>query len=88
MAPCTNVGLALGVAPSGRIHFGSLEFIDFNGPMPALSLCPGQALCFGDLDFIADHLGQLHLHNRDAALPHTPLQNLMPTESPSLILDS
>ena len=76
MAPSTCIRLALGVASGGRICFGSLEFIDANGPMPAFSLLPGQALRFWDLDFITDHLGQLHLYEGDAAPPHTPTLNL------------
>jgi hypothetical protein len=59
MAPCTYVGLALGTAPSGPIHFESLEFTDINGPAPEDGLLPGQALRFGDLDFVDDRLGQL-----------------------------
>jgi hypothetical protein len=86
MAPHTYVGLALGVAPIGRICFGSLEFINANRPTPAFGLLPSQAICFGDLDFIADHLGQLHLHEGDAALLHTPSPNLGPTYvSPAII---
>ena len=57
MAPYTYVGLALGVAPGGRIHFGSLEFTDINRPAPINGLLPSQALCFRDLDFMANHLG-------------------------------
>jgi hypothetical protein len=57
MAPCTYVRLALGMAPDGRICFRSLEFTDIDGPAPVNSLLLGQALCFGDLDFVADHLG-------------------------------
>jgi hypothetical protein len=57
MGPYTYVGLDLGVAPSGCIHFGSLEFTDINGLVPVHSLIPGQALRFRDLDFKADQLG-------------------------------
>jgi hypothetical protein len=57
MAPCTYARLTLGVAHGGRNRFESLKFVDVNGPTPVLSLCPGQALCFGDLDIIASHLG-------------------------------
>ena len=57
MAPCTYVGLALGMAPGSRIRFGSLEFTDINGPAPVDGLLPGQALRFGDLDLVADCLG-------------------------------
>ena len=80
MAPCTYVGLALGAAPSGRIRFGSLEFADVDGPAPVKGLLPGQALCFGDLDFIADHMGQLRLSEGNAASPHI----LMPKHGPAL----
>jgi hypothetical protein len=54
MAPCTYVRLALGVAPSDRIHFGSLEFANIDGPTLVNSLLPSQALRFGDLDFVTD----------------------------------
>ena len=57
MAPCTYVKLALGAAPNGRVFFGSLEFTGIDRPAPVNSLLPGQALRFGDLDFVADHLG-------------------------------
>jgi hypothetical protein len=57
MAPCTYVGLALSEAPSGHILFGSLKFVNIDGPAPVDSLIPGQALRFGDLDFVVDHLG-------------------------------
>ena len=70
MAPYTYVGLALDVAHGGRIHFRSLEFADIDGPAPVNNLLPGQALCFGDLDFVADHMGQLWLSKENAALPH------------------
>ena len=64
MAPSTYVGVALGMALGGRIRFGSLELADIDKP-PVNSLIPSQALHFGDLDFIADHLGQLHLCERE-----------------------
>lgn len=57
MAPCTYVGLTLGAAPSDRIRFGSLEFNGIAELMPTFNFYPGQAFCFGDLDFTADHLG-------------------------------
>jgi hypothetical protein len=57
MTPCTYVGLALGEAPSGHICFGSLEFVNIDGPAPVDSLISSQALRFGDLNFVADHLG-------------------------------
>ena len=59
MAPCTYIGFALGAAPGGRIRFGCLEFANINGLAPIDGLLPGQTLRFGDLDFMADHLGQL-----------------------------
>lgn len=43
-------------------------------PEPTLNFHPSQALCFGDLDFAADHLGQLHLCEGDAPPPQTPSQ--------------
>jgi hypothetical protein len=70
IAPYIHIGLALGVAPSGRIQFGSLEFTDIDGPAPFEGLIPSQALCFGDLDFVADCLGQLWLNEENAAPPH------------------
>ena len=63
MAPCTYVLHALGVAPGGRIHFKSLELADINGPAPVDGFLPGQALRFGDLDFVVDRLGQLRLRH-------------------------
>jgi hypothetical protein len=70
MAPCTYVRLALSTAPDGRIRFGSLEFTDIDGPAPVNSILPGQALRFGDLDFVTDHLGQLRLSEEKAATPY------------------
>ena len=70
MAPYTYAELALGVALSGCIHFRSLKFIDINGPAPIDGLLPGQALHFGDLDFMADRLGQLRLSKENVAPPH------------------
>ena len=61
MAPYTYIGPSLSVAPGSHIRFGSLEFIDTDEPAPIVSLHPDQALHFRDLDFIADHMGQLHL---------------------------
>jgi hypothetical protein len=57
MDPYTHIGLALGAAPGGCIQFRSLEFTDIDGPAPVNGLIPGQALRFGDLDFMADCLG-------------------------------
>ena len=59
MAPCTYVGLALGIAPGGFICFRSLEFANINGLAPMDGLLPGQALRFRDLDFVVNHLGWL-----------------------------
>ena len=87
MAPCIYIGLALGMAPGGRIHFRSLEFADANRPTLALNLIPVQALCFGDLDFIADHLGQLRLSKGDTAQPHTPMLNHGPAHASPATVD-
>ena len=57
MAPCTYVRLSLGTAPGGRIRYESHKFTDVDRPTPIDSLLSIQALCFGDLDFIANHLG-------------------------------
>jgi hypothetical protein len=70
MAPCTYVGLALGMAPGGCIRFGSLEFTKIDGLAPVNSLLLGQALRFGDLDFVTDHLGQLRLSKEKATMPY------------------
>jgi hypothetical protein len=70
MALCTYIGLALGSAPGGRIHFENLKFTDIDGPAPVNGLLPGQALCFGDMDFVTDHLGQLWLSEENAALSY------------------
>ena len=70
MAPCTYVGRALGMPPYGRIHFGSLEFANVHGPAPIDGIILGQALRSGDLDFVADHLGQLWLSEENVAPPH------------------
>jgi hypothetical protein len=43
--------------PQWLHRFGSLEFADVEGPTLVNGLLPSQALRFGDLDFIADHLG-------------------------------
>ena len=59
MAPCTYVGLALGETLGSHIRFGSLEFVNIDGLVPVNGLLLGQALHFGDLDFVANHLGQL-----------------------------
>ena len=59
MAPYTYVRFALGMAPSGHIHFGSLEFADINGLAPVDGLLLGLVLCFGDMDIVADRLGRL-----------------------------
>ena len=59
MAHCTYVRRALDAALGGRIRFGSLEFANINRPAPVDDLLLGQALCFEDLDFMADRLGRL-----------------------------
>jgi hypothetical protein len=88
MAPCTYVRLALGAPPGGRIHFGSLEFANIDGPVPVNSLLPSQTLRFGDLDFVADHLGQLPLSEENAALPHTSMPNHGSDRANPAIIDS
>ena len=70
MAPYTYVELALSTAPGDRIHFGSLEFTDINGLAPVDGLIPDQALCFGDLDCVANHLGLLWLSEENVASLH------------------
>jgi hypothetical protein len=88
MAPCTHIGLALGAAPGGRIQFGSLEFTDIDGPAPVNGLIPGQALRFGDLDFVANRLGQLRLSEENAAPPHISMPNHGPAQARGVIIDS
>ena len=88
MAPYTHIGLALGVAPSGRIRFQSLEFADIDGPAPVNGLIPGQALRFGDLDFVADHLGQLRLSEENAAPLHISMPDHGPTQAGGTVIDS
>lgn len=61
MEPFTYVRHALGAAPSSHIHFGSLEFINNNGPMPVSSFYSSQVLRLGGLEFVVDHLGQPYL---------------------------
>ena len=70
MAPCTYVRHTIGVALDSHTHFRSLEFTDIDGPAPVDGFLPSQALRFGDLDFMADRLGQLWLSEGNAALPH------------------
>ena len=88
IAPNTYVELALGVAPSGRICFGSLEFTDIDGPALVNGLLPSQALLFGDLDFMVDRLGQLRLNDENVAPPHISMPNHGPTRAGSAIVDS
>ena len=57
MVPCTHIRLTLGVAPDGRIRFGSHEFADIDRPILFNGLIPSQALRFGNVDFLADYLG-------------------------------
>ena len=88
MAPCTYVRLALAAVPSGCILFRSLEFADVNGSTFIDSLLPGQALHFGDLDFIADHLGQLCLYEENAAPPHISIPDHGLAQASPTIVDS
>jgi hypothetical protein len=87
-APCTYVRLALGAAPDGRIRFRSLVFADVHGLAPIDGLIPGQALCFGDLDFVADHLGQLQLSEENVALPHILMLDHSLARAGPAIIDS
>jgi hypothetical protein len=78
MAPGTYVELVLSAALGSRIRFGSPEFADIDGSAPVNGLLPGQALRFGDLDFIADRLGQLWLSEENVAPPHISTPNHEP----------
>jgi hypothetical protein len=60
MAPFTYIGYALSAALGSCIHFGSLEFINIDGPLPVSGFHPIQAHRLSGLDFVADHLGQWH----------------------------
>jgi hypothetical protein len=88
MAPCAYIRLALGVAPGGRIHFGSLEFTDTDRLAPKNSLLPSQALFFRDLDFVADHLGQPQLSEENVAPPHISTLDHVPAHAGPVVIDS
>jgi hypothetical protein len=88
MAPCTYVELALGVASSGPIRFGSLKFADINGPAPKDDLLLSKALCFRDLDFMAYRLGQLRLSEENVASPHISMPDHGPAQEGPTIVDS
>jgi hypothetical protein len=88
MVTCTYVGRALGVAPGGRIRFGSLEFINTDGPMFVSGFYPGQVLCLSDLDFMADHLGQLHLCEGTVPSPWMPPWDPTPRGDDLTTIDS
>ena len=82
MAPCTYVRHARGVAHDGCIRFGSLEFADANGPTPAFSLLPGDAVHWG---------ARLHSQpprSMDTTPPHTPTLDLGPARIGPVIVDS
>lgn len=81
MAPCTYVGHTLGAAPGGRIRFESLEFVDIDGPMPISGFYPSQVLLLEDLNFMADHLGQLHLCEGTMPPPHMSPWDPAPREA-------
>jgi hypothetical protein len=87
MAPCTYIELALGSAPGGRIRFESLKFTDIDGPTPVNGLLPGQALCFRDLDFMIDHLGQLRLSEENAAPSYISMPDHGPARAGPTIVD-
>jgi hypothetical protein len=88
MAPCTHIRLAFGAAPGGRIRFGSLEFANIDGPAPVNGLILGQALLFGDLDFVVDRLGQLRLSEENEAPPHISMLDHRPAQARGAIVDS
>ena len=88
MAPCTYVGLALGVAPGGCISFGSLRFADIDGPAHVNGLLLGQAQRFRDQDFVADRLGWLWLNEENAALPYISMPDHGLTRAGPVIVDS
>jgi hypothetical protein len=88
MVPCTYVGRALGVALGGRIRFGSLEFVDTDGPMPVSGFYLGQVLRRNDLDFVADHLGQLHLYEGTVPSPRMPPRDPTPRGDDLTTIDS
>jgi hypothetical protein len=76
------------VALGGSNLFGSLEFTGVNGIAPVDSLLPGQALRFEDLDFIADHMGQLHLKEGNAAPSHISMLDHRPAYVGPAIINS
>jgi hypothetical protein len=76
------------VAPGGRNCYGSLEFTGINGIAPIDSLLPGQALRFEDLDFIADHMGQLRLKEGNAAPSYISMLDHGPARVGPAIVDS
>ena len=88
MSPFTYVGLALGVALGGCVHFGSLKFADIDGPAPVNGLLHGQALRSRDLGFTADHMSQLHLYEGNTAMPHFLMLDHRPACAGPTIIDS
>jgi hypothetical protein len=87
MAPYTHIRLALGAAPDGRIRFKSLEFANIDRLAPVNGLIPSQALRFGDLYFVANHLGQLRLSEENAAPPYILILDHGPAQVGGTIVD-
>jgi hypothetical protein len=88
MDPYTYVRLAFGIAPGDCIHFRSLEFANINRLAPIDGLLPGQALRFGELEFMVDHLGRLRLSKENVAPLHISTPDRGLARAGSTIVDS
>jgi len=88
MAPCNYIRLALGIDLGSHVRFGRLEFTDIDRLASINSLLPGQALRFGDLDFRADHVGQLWLSEENVAPPHISIPDHGLAQASPTIVDS